>query len=147
MEQLDRRTKLLIVGGACLLLVIAIIVLVVSCNANRQKEPEPTTVIEVLHTPTLTPEPTPIPTPQPTPTTTPTEITAPALPTMSGKTAQQMIITRLAHTPPASGRGTASAHIPIGLTYPLRSPTKPRSVPSSPALQQNRSFYPATPLP
>ena len=41
MEQLDRRTKLLIVGGACLLLVIAIIVLVVSCNANRQKEPEP----------------------------------------------------------------------------------------------------------
>ena len=86
MEQLDRRTKLLIVGGACLLLVIAIIVLVVSCNANRQKEPEPTTVIEVLHTPTLTPEPTPIPTPQPTPTTTPTEITAPALPTTTPTT-------------------------------------------------------------
>ena len=37
MDQLDRRTKLLIVGGVFLLLVIGIIVLAVSCNAARQK--------------------------------------------------------------------------------------------------------------
>ena len=46
MDQLDRRTKLLIVGGVCLLLVIGIIVLAVSCNAARQKEPEPTPVVD-----------------------------------------------------------------------------------------------------
>ncbi len=80
MEQLDRRTKLLLAGGLCLLLVIGIIVLAVSCNANRQKEPEPSVVIEV---PTPTPEPMPTATPKPTPTATPTEITAPALPTVT----------------------------------------------------------------
>ena len=46
MDQLDRRTKLLIVGGVFLLLVIGIIVLAVSCNAARQKEPEPTPVVD-----------------------------------------------------------------------------------------------------
>lgn len=110
MEQLDRRTKLLIVGGACLLLIIVIIVLVVSCNANRQKDPEPTTVIEVLHTPTLTPEPTPIPTPQPTPTPTPTEITAPALPTPTPVATP---------TPTATPKQTAGVpSLPSGSTTP-----------------------------
>lgn len=84
MEQLDRRTKLLIVGGACLLLIIAIIVLAVSCNVNRQKEPEPTPIIEV--SPTPTPTSTPVVTPTPMPTATPTEITAPALPTVTPTT-------------------------------------------------------------
>ena len=80
MDQLDRRTKLLIVGGVCLLLIIEIIVLAVSCNASRQKEPEPTPVVEI--SPTPEPTPTLIPTSAPTlaPTPTPGEITAPELP-------------------------------------------------------------------
>ena len=47
MDQLDRRTKLLIVGGVFLLLVIGIIVLAVSCSAARKREPEPTPVVDI----------------------------------------------------------------------------------------------------
>lgn len=83
MDQLDRRTKLLIVGGACLLLIIGIIVLAASCNASRQKEPEPTPVVEISPTPEPTPTLIPTPTPTLAPTPTPGEITAPELPVTS----------------------------------------------------------------
>ena len=63
MDQLDRRTKLLIVGGVCLLLVIGIIVLAVSCNVARQKEPEPTPVVDINPIPENTPTPTQSPAP------------------------------------------------------------------------------------
>ena len=83
MDQLDRRTKLLIVGGVFLLLVIGIIVLAVSCNAARQKEPEPTPVVDINPIPENTPTPTQSPAPTFTPSPTPEEVTAPALPTAS----------------------------------------------------------------
>ncbi|MGN0770575.1 MAG: hypothetical protein ACI4N0_07680 [Christensenellales bacterium] len=108
MEQLDRRTKLLIVGGACLLLVIAIIVLVVSCNANRQKEPEPIPVVEASPTPVTTPVATQTPTP--IPTRTPAEITAPALPTPTP------VATPTPTPPPKQTAGVPS--LPSGSTTP-----------------------------
>ena len=83
MDQLDRRTKLLIVGGVCLLLVIGIIVLAVSCNAARQKEPEPTPVVDISPIPESTPAPTQSPVPTVTPSPTPEAVTAPMLPTAS----------------------------------------------------------------
>lgn len=83
MDQLDRRTKLLIVGGVFLLLVIGIIVLAVSCNAARQKEPEPTPVVDINPIPENTPTPTQSLAPTFTPSPTPEEVTAPALPTAS----------------------------------------------------------------
>ena len=58
MDQLDRRTKLLIVGGVCLLLVIGIIVLAVSCSAARKREPESTPVVDINPIPESTPAPT-----------------------------------------------------------------------------------------
>ena len=63
MDQLDRRTKLLIVGGVCLLLVIGIIVLAVSCSAARKKELEPTPVVGISPIPDSTPVPTQSPAP------------------------------------------------------------------------------------
>ena len=108
MEQLDRRTKLLIMGGACLLLIIAIIVLAVSCNANRQKEPEPIPVVEASPTPVTTPVSTP--TLMPIPTPTPTEITAPALPTPTPVATP---------TPTATPKQTAGVpSLPSGSTTP-----------------------------
>lgn len=79
MEQLDRRTKLMIVGGICLLLLIGVIVLIASCNARR-----PAVVVEP--TPEETAEATPLATPTQIAipaTPTPVEITAPALPSPS----------------------------------------------------------------
>ena len=83
MDQLDRRTKLLIVGGVFLLLVIGIIVLAVSCNAARQKEPEPTPVVDINPIPENTPTPTQSPVPTFTPSPTPEAVTAPELPEAS----------------------------------------------------------------
>lgn len=82
MDQLDRRTKLLIVGGACLLLIVGIIVTVIVASNARQDEPEPPPVIEIPATPEPSPDPTPLPTPETTalPTPTPGEVTAPELP-------------------------------------------------------------------
>ena len=117
MEQLDRRTKLLITGGLCLLLIIGIIVLAVSCNANRQKEPEPSTVVEV--TPTITPKPTPTATPRPTPTATPAEITAPALPTTTPTATPE---------PPATPKPTAGVPtLPGGTTTKPAATVKPQA--------------------
>ena len=83
MDQLDRRTKLLIVGGVFLLLVIGIIVLAVTCSAARKREPEPTPVVDISPIPESTPAPTQSPAPTVTPSPTPEEVTAPALPTAS----------------------------------------------------------------
>lgn len=83
MDQLDRRTKLLIVGGVFLLLVIGIIVLAVSCSAARKREPEPTPVVDISPIPESTPAPTQSLAPTFTPSPTPEEVTAPALPTAS----------------------------------------------------------------
>ena len=83
MDQLDRRTKLLIVGGVCLLLMIGIIVLAVSCSAARKREPEPTPVVDISPIPESTPAPTQSPAPTVTPSPTPEAVTAPALPTAS----------------------------------------------------------------
>ena len=83
MDQLDRRTKLLIVGGVCLLLVIGIIVLAVSCNAARKREPESTPVVDINPIPESTPAPTQSLAPIATPSPTPEAVTAPALPTAS----------------------------------------------------------------
>lgn len=83
MDQLDRRTKLLIVGGVCLLLVIGIIALAVSCSAARKREPEPTPVVDISPIPESTPAPTQSPAPTVTPSPTPEGVTAPALPTAS----------------------------------------------------------------
>ena len=83
MDQLDRRTKLLIVGGVCLLLMIGIIVLAVSCSAARKREPEPTPVVDISPIPESTPAPTQSLAPIATPSPTPEAVTAPTLPTAS----------------------------------------------------------------
>ena len=83
MDQLDRRTKLLIVGGVFLLLVIGIIVLAVSCSAARKREPEPTPVVDISPIPESTPAPTQSPAPTVTPSPTPEAVTAPELPEAS----------------------------------------------------------------
>ena len=83
MDQLDRHTKLLIVGGVFLLLVIGIIVLAVSCSAARKREPEPTPVVDINPIPENTPTPTQSPVPTFTPSPTPEAVTAPELPEAS----------------------------------------------------------------